>query len=77
MKTLGYSIALDVFQQEESDPDSWSAGAIALAWYDATGRDFEELQCMVRADQLWARVDGSKEMAIFQMIWTYSQDFFE
>jgi hypothetical protein len=36
MQTLGYSIALDVYNQDESR--AWSAMSIAVAWYEASGQ---------------------------------------
>ena len=59
MKALGYSIALDIDNQS-----LWSDGAIATAWYEAAGRDYDEFERMIRADELWMRREGHREISI-------------
>jgi hypothetical protein len=45
MQTLGYSIALDVYNQDE--PRAWSAVSIAVVWYEASGGNIREFDCMI------------------------------
>jgi len=59
MKALGYSIALDIDNQS-----LWSDEAIATAWYEAAGRDYDEFERMIRADELWMRREGHREISI-------------
>jgi hypothetical protein len=48
MQSLGYSIALDVDKQDE--PRAWSAMSIAVAWFEASGRNMREFDHMFFAD---------------------------
>mmetsp|Transcript_13042 Transcript_13042/g.30009 ORF Transcript_13042/g.30009 Transcript_13042/m.30009 type:complete len:420 (-) Transcript_13042:29-1288(-) len=56
MLKLGYSLALDVYHQDE-----WSPRAVATAWYYAAGCDMEECLQMLQADQVWMRCCGHRK----------------
>ena len=45
MRTLGYSIALDICNQDKPR-DTWLATSIVIAWYEASGRNIKEFEWM-------------------------------
>jgi len=77
MQSLGYSIALDVDKQDE--PRAWSAMSIAVAWFEASGRNMREFDHMFFADQIWARCNRVKKRQITDKIidWSTNEDIYD
>lgn len=63
MKALGYSIALDIQNQT-----LWSIEAIATAWYEAAGQDYNEFERMIIADEIWNRCEGHRKISIIHSV---------